>query len=83
MQSTAWPETKRDAYYLLEVRMVEHRGRYPPLTSAVNDLATGVLNEQHCIVIKNRPFPRLDRILETIHWLIDKIPFHQYQLRRT
>ncbi len=39
----------------------------PPLKSTFNYLSTGVLNGQHCIVIKNRPFPMLDRILETIH----------------
>ena len=39
----------------------------PPLTSTFNYLATGTLNEQHRIIIKNRPFPLLDRILETIH----------------
>lgn len=38
----------------------------PPLTSTFNYLSTGVLNEQHCIVIKNRPFPLLDRILAAI-----------------
>jgi len=39
----------------------------PPLTSTFKYLSTGTLNKQHCIVIKNRPFPMLDRILETIH----------------
>ena len=38
-----------------------------PMSAAFNYLASGNLNEQHCIVIKNRPFPLLDRILETIH----------------
>jgi len=38
-----------------------------PLASTFSHLATGDLNEQHCIVIKNRPFPMLERILETIH----------------
>ena len=38
-----------------------------PMSSVFNYLASGELNEQHCIVIKNRPFPLLDRILETIH----------------
>jgi hypothetical protein len=38
----------------------------PPLKSAFNYLATGTLTDEHCIVIKNRPFPMFDRILETI-----------------
>jgi len=38
-----------------------------PLASTFSHLATGDLNEQHCIVIKNRPFPMLERILETIN----------------
>jgi len=40
---------------------------YRPMSSAFNYLASGEMNEQHCIVIKNRPFPFLDRILEVIH----------------
>ena len=39
----------------------------PPLISTFNYLSSGKLNEQHCIVIKNRPFPMLDRILQTVH----------------
>ena len=38
-----------------------------PMSPAFKYLASGNLNEQHCIVIKNRPFPLLDRILKTIH----------------
>ena len=38
-----------------------------PMVPVFNSLASGHLNEQHCIVIKNRPFPLLDRILTTIH----------------
>lgn len=38
-----------------------------PMSSVFSYLASAELNEQHCIVIKNRPFPMLDRILETIH----------------
>lgn len=40
---------------------------FRPMRSVFNYLASGDLNEQHCVVIKNRPFPLLDRILETIH----------------
>ena len=40
---------------------------FRPMSSVFNYLASGDLNEQHRIVIKNRPFPLLDRILETIH----------------
>lgn len=38
-----------------------------PISPVFSYLASGHLNQQHCIVIKNRPFPMLDRILETIH----------------
>ena len=40
---------------------------FKPMSSVFNYLASGDLNERHCIVIKNRPFPLLDRILKTIH----------------
>jgi hypothetical protein len=38
-----------------------------PMSSTFSYLASGEMNEHHCIVIKNRPFPLLDRILEVIH----------------
>ena len=38
-----------------------------PLKPVFQYMATGNLNRSHCLVIKNRPFPMLDRILESIH----------------
>lgn len=40
---------------------------FRPMSSMFSYMASAELNDQHCIVIKNRPFPMLDRILETIH----------------
>lgn len=37
-----------------------------PMSSVFSYLASAELNEQHRIVIKNRPFPLLDRILQAI-----------------
>ena len=36
---------------------------FKPMRSTFNYLASAELNNEHCIVIKNRPFPKLDRIL--------------------
>jgi len=38
-----------------------------PLKPVFQYMATGNLNRSHCLVIKNRPFLLLDRILESIH----------------
>ncbi len=37
-----------------------------PMESVFRGLATGNLNENHRLVIKNRPFPMLDRVLDAI-----------------